>query len=118
MKKSLVVNVVLGLFVLLMLMSCASIIGKSGPETLNIRSTPDQASIAVLDEGGAKIFEGMTPTTVALEKKRGYFKGKKYTVTISKAGCVPHTVTVDTRANGWYLGGNIIFGGSYWLDYC
>ncbi|NCO68699.1 MAG: hypothetical protein COY75_06945 [Nitrospirae bacterium CG_4_10_14_0_8_um_filter_41_23] len=89
----------------------ASIIGKSGPETLNIRSAPEQASIVIIDEGASKIFEGKTPTTVSLEKKKGYFRGKKYTVKISKPGYAEQTITVDTRLNGWYLGGNLIFGG-------
>ena len=30
---------------------------------------------------------------------------------ILKAGYSNHTVTVDTRLNGWYIGGNLIFGG-------
>jgi len=38
------------------LISCATIMGKSAPETLNIRSTPDQASVVIADESGTKIF--------------------------------------------------------------
>jgi len=93
------------------LISCATIIGKSGPETLIVRSTPDQASVSITDESGVKIFEGKTPTALPLEKKKGYFSGKKYTVKITKEGYAAHTVTVDTRVNGWYIGGNLIFGG-------
>jgi len=93
------------------LVSCASIMGKGGPETLALRSAPDQATIVITDEGGAKVFEGKTPTTVSLEKKKGYFSGKKYTVKISKLGFADQSVTVDTKANGWYIGGNILFGG-------
>ena len=93
------------------LISCATIMGKSAPETLNIRSTPDQASVVIADESGTKIFEGKTPTSLPLEKKKGYFSGKKYTVKITKEGYAEHSVTVDTRVNGWYIGGNLIFGG-------
>lgn len=93
------------------LVSCATIMGKGAPETLNIRSAPDQAIVVITDESGVKIFEGKTPTTLPLEKKKGYFSGKKYSVTISKEGFDDHTVTVDTKANGWYIGGNILFGG-------
>jgi len=93
-----------------MLLSCATIMGKSSPEPLNVRSTPDQASIVITDESGIKIFEGKTPTIVFLEKKKGYFSGKKYTVNILKEGYAAQTVTVDTRASGWYIGGNLIFG--------
>jgi hypothetical protein len=94
-----------------MLISCATIMGKSGPETLNIRSTPDQASVVIADETNATIFEGKTPTTLPLEKKKGYFSGKKYTVKIKKEGYAEQTVTIDTKVNGWYIGGNLIFGG-------
>ena len=100
-----------GLLILTMLVGCASIIGKSGPETLNIRSNPDQADVMITDEKGTQIFAGKTPTTVALEKKKGYFSGKKYNIKISKDACNAQTVTVDTKVNGWYLGGNLIFGG-------
>jgi len=85
--------------------------GKGGPETLNIHSSPDQASVVITDETETKIFEGKTPIALPLEKKKGYFSGKKYTVKIAKTGYAEQTITVDTRANGWYIGGNIIFGG-------
>jgi hypothetical protein len=32
-------------------------------------------------------------------------------VNISKAGFAPQTIPVNSRANGWYIGGNILFGG-------
>ena len=73
-----------GIFSLIILLGCATIMGKSSPETLNIRTSPDQASVTITDEKGAKIFEGKTPTTVSLEKKKGYFSGKKYNVKICK----------------------------------
>jgi len=110
-KKIYVWTVMVSLLALTMLISCATIIGKGGPETLNVRSAPDQASIVITDESGTKIFEGKTPTNVSLEKKKGYFSGKKYTVKIAKTGYAEQTVTVDTRVNGWYIGGNLIFGG-------
>ncbi len=110
-RKQLLFNVVACLVIASFLVSCATIIGKGGPETLNIRSAPDQASIVITDETGAKIFEGKTPTNVSLEKKKGYFSGKKYTVKISKEGYAVQTVTVDTQVNGWYIGGNLLFGG-------
>ena len=104
-------KLILFVFVAVGLISCASIIGKGGPETLNIRTTPDQADIAIHDEAGVKVFTGKTPTVVSLEKKKGYFSGKKYTVKVTKQGFVDHQATVDTRAGGWYLAGNLVFGG-------
>lgn len=93
-----------------MFSSCASIIGKGGPQSLNIRSTPDQATVAIFDEDGIKVFEGKTPTITSLEKKKGYFRGKTYTIKISKEGFSERTMTVDTSVGGWYLGGNLVFG--------
>lgn len=90
---------------------CASIFGWGRPEELNIRSAPEQASIVIVDETGTKIFEGKTPTIISLEKKKGYFKGKKYSVTISKDGFADKTIAIDTTPNGWYIGGNLLFGG-------
>jgi len=111
MNKKSALKAVASLLSLVMLISCASIMGKGGPETLALRSTPDQATVVITDEGGAKVFEGKTPTTVSLEKKKGYFSGKKYTVKISKLGFAEQSVTVDTKANGWYIGGNLLLGG-------
>ncbi|BCB96121.1 hypothetical protein JZK55_10430 [Dissulfurispira thermophila] len=109
--KNKLFKMMVSLLVLTTLISCATIMGKSGPETLNVRSTPDQANVTIIDELGTKIFEGKTPVALPLEKKKGYFKGKKYTVKIQKEGYAEQTVTVDTRLNGWYIGGNIILGG-------
>jgi hypothetical protein len=90
---------------------CATIIGKAGQETVDIKSTPDQAVIVITDESGAKVFEGTTPAQVALDKKRGYMKGKSYTVTLRKPGFEPQTIPVETQVSGWYIAGNLVFGG-------
>ena len=93
------------------LVGCATIMGKGAAETLNVRSTPDQAAVLITDESGTRIFEGKTPTTLPLEKKRGYFSGKKYTVRVVKEGYKEHLLTVDTNVNAWYIAGNFVFGG-------
>lgn len=100
-----------GLLSVLVFAGCATIVGQSGPETLNIRSNPDQAAVSITDETGTKIFEGRTPTMLSLEKKKGYFVGKKYSVTLAKEGFSNYLTSVDTRVNGWYIGGNLVFGG-------
>ena len=75
-RKQLLFNVVACFVIASFLVSCATIMGKGGPETLNLRSAPDQASVVIIDETGTKMFEGKTPTNVSLEKKKGYFSGK------------------------------------------
>lgn len=102
---------VVAVSLLAMLAGCATIMGQSASETLNVRSAPDQASVSIIDESGTKIFEGKTPTTLPLEKKKGYFSGKKYSVAIKKEGYAEQTISVDTKVNGWYVGGNLLFGG-------
>jgi hypothetical protein len=104
----------IGAFItLIMMTSCATIIGQNKPESVTIQSAPDQADIIIYDESGVKVFENKTPTLVNLEKKRAYFSGKKYTVKIFKAGFTEQTITVNTRVIGWYIGGNVIFGGVF-----
>jgi hypothetical protein len=108
MKRN-VCKAMLILFVLTLLISCATIIGKSSPENLDVRSIPEKATVVITDEKGTKILEGVTPTMASLEKK-GFFRGKKYTIKISKQGFADQVVTVYTKINGWYILGNFVFG--------
>ena len=110
-QNSYIRTVIMSFLILAMLVGCATIIGKSNPEMLKIWSYPDQADIVITDEKGTQTFVGKTPTTVWLEKKRGYFSGKKYTIKISKDAFRTQKITVDTKVNGWYLAGNLIFSG-------
>lgn len=89
---------------------CASIVGKS-QFPVKIGSQPDQADITIVDETGATVYSGKTPTTVTLHTKAGYFKGKNYTVTFSKPGYAKHTAEIRRGVSGWYIFGNLAFGG-------
>ncbi|MGD2171964.1 MAG: hypothetical protein PVI79_00695 [Gammaproteobacteria bacterium] len=104
-------------FVCLLLMSaamlggCATIVGDK-TQLIPISSDPDLASIVIVDEKGSQVFRGTTPTTVTLAKSDGSYWGKKsYAVTITKPGYSSQTIPITASANGWYIGGNIIFGG-------
>ena len=90
---------------------CATIVGDK-TQLIPISSNPDLASIVIVDETGAQIFKGTTPTTVTLPKSDGSYWGKKsFTVTITKPGYASQSIPITASANGWYIGGNIIFGG-------
>lgn len=90
---------------------CATIMG-SDVHNMSIASTPSDASIRITDEKGLDIFQGKTPTTITLKKSDGSYFGKKtYTVAISKAGYQTQSIPVTGSPNGWYIGGNLIFGG-------
>lgn len=95
---------------LFLLASCASIVSKSSyPVTVN--SQPDQANISIVDETGKRIYTGTTPTTVTLDTKAGFFKGKDYTVIFSKEGYADYTAPIQRGVDGWYVAGNLLFGG-------
>lgn len=90
---------------------CASIVGQR-TQTIPIASTPAGAHISIKDEAGIEVFKGETPTEVTLEKHNGhYFGGKTFSVTISKDGFKEQTLAIDSHPNGWYIGGNLVFGG-------
>jgi hypothetical protein len=66
----------------------------------------------VKDEANRELYQGATPTSVTLAKSDGsYFGGKSYSVIVSKAGYQTQTIPVKAGVNGWYIGGNFIFGG-------
>ena len=89
----------------------ATIVG-SPTQLVPVSSTPSDAAISIVDEAGVEVFKGTTPTTVTLAKSTGHYWGKKsYMVTISKDGYQTQKIPVTASPNGWYLGGNLIFGG-------
>ncbi|OLO04624.1 PEGA domain-containing protein [Salinicola socius] len=95
----------------LSLTGCASIVGDSD-QSLTISSSPSDAAVVITDETAKQIFVGTTPTTVTLKKSDGsYFGGKTYHVEIDKPGYQTREMELTASANGWYIGGNILFGG-------
>jgi hypothetical protein len=95
----------------LALSGCATIMGQP-TQTIPIASTPSDAAISVVDETGAEVFKGMTPTSVTLQKSTGRYWGKKsFTITITKAGYATQSIPVTATANGYYIAGNFLFGG-------
>lgn len=95
---------------LLLLGGCASIVGSSSAP-IAINSSPDQAKIAIRDENGVQVHSGVTPATVTLPKSGGYFNGRDYTVEFSKPGYASRSATITSAPNGWYIAGNLLFGG-------
>lgn len=95
----------------LLLSGCATIIGDK-TQVVPISSTPSEASILITDEKGAQVFKGLTPTSVTLQKSDGSYWGKKsFTVEITKDGYNKQVIPITASANGWYIGGNFLFGG-------
>ena len=89
--------------------SCASIVSKSY-YNVRLNSSPEAATVQVIDRNGREVFNGQTPTQVELKSGAGYFRKAEYTVKYTKEGYLPKTITITSDVNGWYFG-NIIFGG-------
>lgn len=108
-------NFLLGLSLAAMLSGCATILGQGGYDHFDITSDPTAAKIIITDITDANaskiVLESKTPLEVDLKKHNGYFSGKTYSVLVSKDGYKDVEFTINNRPNGWYLGGNFIFGG-------
>jgi hypothetical protein len=104
-------SIALIISIVLTLTACATIVGNE-TQLISVSSAPMGADIDIADETGAVIFNGKTPTTVTLNKSTGkYWGGKDYTVKITLDGYQTQTVAITHHPNGWYIAGNIIFGG-------
>jgi hypothetical protein len=96
---------------IMLLGGCATIMGDK-TQVMPVSSSPSDATIKITDERGIEVFKGTTPTNVTLQKSDGSYWGKKsFIVEISKPGFATQTIPVKANANGWYIGGNILFGG-------
>ncbi len=60
---------------------------------------------------GALVANGRTPFTAMLAKSTGFFQGAKYRVVLELPGYQASEALIDTSVNGWYIAGNIVFGG-------
>jgi len=90
---------------------CASIIA-GGPQIIPIQSHPSDATLEITDiNNGNTIFRGKTPYTATFERSSGYFKSAKYKIAITKEGYSDKEIMISGSPNGWYIGGNLLFGG-------
>ena len=97
--------------VVVALSGCATIVGDK-EQTIPVTSDPSGATVVITDETGKQVDMGSTPKSFTLAKSDGtYFGGKNYTVKISMAGYKTQEIPVTAKANGWFIGGNLVFGG-------
>jgi len=89
--------------------SCASIVSHSS-SMVGIDTTPQGASLQILNRQGLIIYNGRTPATISLKHGSGFFKKASYQVKLSMEGYQPKVVVIDAHLNGWYFG-NLLFGG-------
>jgi uncharacterized protein YceK len=94
---------------LLLLSGCASIVSDS-QYPVSINSNPPGAQVSVLDEAGAVVFTGKTPTIVTLKSGTSYFNGADYQIIAKSADGQERRESLSSSVDGWYVG-NLGFGG-------
>jgi uncharacterized protein YceK len=103
------VKMMLILLAMVMLSGCASIVAGSHRD-ISIKSTPPDAAVSIQERESKQIVhKGQTPLIVPLSTKGGYFKSKRYDVTISKDGYDTKTVNINSFLSGWYAGNIILW---------
>ncbi|MBJ6724924.1 hypothetical protein [Geomesophilobacter sediminis] len=98
------------LMALVSLTGCASIVSKS-EWPVTIQSNPTGAKCVISKENGVSIQVGETPMTVTLSSSKGYFSKAEYKLVCNKEGYQASEAEFKAHINGWYLGGNLVFGG-------
>ncbi len=95
---------------------CASIL-KGSDQKVSFQSEPSDAKVVITDiRQDKQIQVGSTPFTTTLKRGAGYFKKAKYNVTIEKPGYQTEAIVLEGTPGGWYIGGNLLFGGGMgWL---
>ncbi|GIV03755.1 MAG: hypothetical protein KatS3mg015_2585 [Fimbriimonadales bacterium] len=88
---------------------CASIVSKS-MYPVTVDSNPTGANVVITNKSGTRIFEGRTPTTLALSASNGFFSPAEYHIEASMEGYDTARATLTAGLDGWYIG-NILFGG-------
>ncbi|OAT19946.1 hypothetical protein [Buttiauxella noackiae] len=92
-----------------LLSGCASIVGEQS-QTLYIESKPTGANFVISDNNGMIAARGTTPQYITLPKADGSYFGKlSYTVTLMHSDHYPLIVPLQSRLNGWYTFGNLLF---------
>jgi uncharacterized protein YceK len=91
------------------LTGCATIIsGKT--DTVGINSVPSGAQFSIKDEDGKAVTQGVTPTSVRLDRGNGFFNGQTYTIDYTKPGYENKSYKLETSLNNTYWG-NLLAGG-------
>lgn len=96
--------------VILSLTGCASIVSKS-QWPVTIQSKPAGAKCVVAKADGVAIHTGDAPMTVTLASSKGFFSAAEYKINCQKEGYQPTEAKLEGSISGWYLGGNLLFGG-------
>ncbi len=94
---------------LFLLPGCASIFNRTN-QPVKVESSPSGLTFEIKDRDDKVVHTGITPATVNLSTRYGYFKGQSYTLTARRGGKVLATKQLNTEVSPWYFG-NILVGG-------
>ncbi len=98
-----------------LLSGCASMVGEPN-QTVEIRSTPSQANIVVINENATVVYRGTTPASITLPKAGGgFWEGHDYSVEVSRPGYGTEYGFIESLTSTWYLLGNIGTFGVGWF---
>ena len=107
MKK--IINLLMCIGVMVMFTGCASIISTSQyPVTIN--SNPSGATLTIKNKQGIDIHKAITPATIMLSAKTGFFNPASYNFQFEKEGYFSTSNSLSAGLDGWYIG-NI-----FWVD--
>ncbi len=108
-----VLAAVFGLALLPVLVACASIVGGSAPQPVQIYSNPGGIPFSVRTQAGRIVQRGTTPAIVALPRSAGYFQSAEYVVEFQSKDRerVLGVTSISPSVSLWYLLGNLAVGG-------
>ena len=95
---------------LVLITGCASIVSKS-QWPVTVQSNPTGAKCVISKANGVMMHTGETPMTVTLSSSQGFFSAADYKVNCQKEGFSSAESKLEGTISGWYLGGNLLFGG-------
>ncbi len=103
-------KIVLAALSTLLIVGCGSIMNGS-TQNMSIHATPSDATIQLLSSQGALITESKGSLFYDLKRSNGFFDGADYNLKISSKGYQEQIIPLVSSASGWYIAGNIVFGG-------
>ncbi|MGB0343006.1 MAG: hypothetical protein ACPGGG_06180 [Parvibaculales bacterium] len=91
------------------LAACASIIDGGPTKPVRVNSAITGKQFIVRDKSGKIVHRGTTPATVNLPRSGdGWAEGQRYTISFEDGSS---SAVVKSSATGWYIAGNLVFGG-------
>lgn len=89
---------------------CATIVSESSYPVI-INSVPSGKTFVIKNRDGIQVGEGTTPYTIVLKAGAGYFQKEKYEIVFNDKKLGNKSFILEPTVDGWYLGGNLLFGG-------